>query len=195
MKRKRKLFMNLCLIVLLVYMLVFRIGDLYFTQTGLLRVHERAIHRGPSEEILIWHENPDGMGLVVGLLADGSYSAFTTERAGGIFQRYTGGCLLRYDEDVVVCIFTKQKCVLIVSWNPEIKEVYFQYEAGKGHYGPNAEKLQEETVTLDRRGFAFLDLYGKETVQGQISPYTEYIEGRDADGNVVWTSGVNLFPH
>lgn len=194
MKRKRKLFVNLCLIGLLVYMLVFRIGDLYFTQKGLLHAHERAIHRGPSEEILVRHENPDGMGLVVGLLADGSYSAFTTERVGRIFLTYAGGGVLKPDEDVSISIYTEPRCVLIVSGNPEIKEVYFQYVVGKGHYGPNAEKLQEETVTLDRRGFAFLDLYGKETVQGQISPYTEYIEGRDADGNVVWTSGVNLIP-
>ena len=195
MKRKRKLFVNLCLIGLLVYMLVFCIGDLYFTQTGLLRVHERAIHRGPSEEILVQHENPDGMGLVVGLLEDGSYSAFTTERVGRIFLTSAGGGVLKPYEDVSISIYTEPRCVLIVSCNPEIKEVYFQYVVGKGHYGPNAEKLQEETVTLNHSGFAFLDLYGKETVQGQISSYTEYIEGRDADGNVVWTSGVNLLPH
>ena len=96
MSRKKKLAVNLGLIVLLGYLLL-NINDLYFSQKDLLRVHERANHYGPSEEILVCHENPEGLGLVAGRLEDGNFSAFTTERAFGIFIRSTGGGMLPLD--------------------------------------------------------------------------------------------------
>lgn len=186
MSRKKKLAVNLGLIVLLGYLLL-NINDLYFSQKDLLRVHERANHYGPSEEILVCHENPEGMGLVAGRLEDGNFSAFTTERAFGIFVRSTGGGILPSSEDVTIWMCTKQQCTLIVSQNPAIKEVYFQYKAEKDPYG--SDIIVEETVVLDSRGFAFLDDYGKQKYEGRITGYTEYVEGRDADGTILWTSG------
>ena len=103
----------------------------------------------------------------------------TTERAFGIFVRSTGGGILPSSEDVTIWMCTKQQCTLIVSQNPAIKEVYFQYKAEKDPYG--SDIIVEETV--------FLDDYGRQKYEGRITGYTEYVEGRDADGTILWTSG------
>ncbi len=81
-KRIRHIIRNLA-ILLVLGLLVFHLYGLYFSQEKLHRANERAMHYGPSDEILYRYTGKDGYGFIVSRCGDEGLSITSTRRILG----------------------------------------------------------------------------------------------------------------
>lgn len=197
MNRVKKAAIYILLSAAILYVIIC-LSDIYFTQRELFDANERGGHYGPSEEILVVEQNPDGYGIVVGRLEDGGYSILEMKRKWGVFWGMPGGGIIGRHylrQDVEVVFLSRTKCILIMSQNRNIKEVYFELRIKDGE---DILYEKETAVSLDENGFAFLDSYDETADIDFLNDYhiydmlPAYMEGRDADGNVIWELQRNL---
>lgn len=191
MKRGKQIIIFLLLIVLCAGISFCRQG-LYFTEEGAFHSVETGLHYGPSEEILLTYDREDGSEIIVGRWMDG-LSVVPVERYLGIFWRMPRGTMvegyrsMQYDVDGLV---TAENWILGLSRLSEVTEIYCLVVV----YDEEERKeviAADVTFPVNEKGFFCqkLDLEPVETTDYSYS--IGYLEGRNADGDVVFRHGTD----
>ncbi len=189
MSRVKKTIIYLLVSAFLLYYLTGVFG-LFLTPENLMRANEKGMHYGPSE-ILMKHKTPDGHCIMVGKLENG-YSIFEMERILGIFWGRSKHIHEDFNEaydfqNHRVYFSSDTRTLVVMLQNTDVRELDFE-----GRFERNHITVWEDVVTIpvSKDGMAVLDMSEMLGDTGELNlnapdPYS--LEGRDAEGNVIYT--------
>lgn len=189
MSRVKKTIIYLLVSAFLLYYLTGVFG-LFLTPENLMSANEKGLHYGPSE-ILMKHETPDGHCIMVGKLENG-YSIFEMERLLGIFWVRSKHTHENFNEahdfqNHRVYFSSNTRSLVIILQNKDVRELDFE-----GRFERNHITVWEGTLTLpvSEDGLVSVEMsqiLGDAGEMNLNAPYPYSLEGRDAEGNVIYT--------
>jgi len=191
MSRTKKTIINLALVLLFaVYIFVFFLpqNNYFYSLEEMFELKMRGSLYGPGGSIIMTHESPDGHSFVAGKYED-EFIMMEAARKG---IWWTPERMQFWDDangmavEGAAFFMPGAKIVFGYSRVPETVEVeyLFQYISP----GKNAAVLTD-TAEVNEEGFFFCDYYERyKDVKTDID-WCTYIEGRNADGEVIWSCG------
>lgn len=192
MSRKMQILRNILLIIagLSLVLLYFIWKGYYFSKDSLFDRWEEIYHYGPAEKILLDYTTPEGKSMVFAKYED-RVGTMYCEKAGP-FWKLAYGATVHVGHDNEKWKngegYQSGHIMAAYGWTPheETKEVFFYMRENI-----TDEKHLTDTVPVDRDGFFFKNYYDEykdsEIIRGLVM--MPYLEGRDAEGNVIWRSG------
>lgn len=179
MKRKKQIGICFLSVVLLCFVHI-RVQDLYFSPEAVYDAYEKGYHREPYKGIVLEYETETGK-MLVGLQSDGLLFAPVEQR--GVFWtlRENGTHGLWKSTGTIDGIFVDCIYYAGICKDAEITEVtcvYGQWEEG------GSWKLRKSSGRTDENGVFFLEVDMLEN-----EPYVHFVEGRNQDGEVIYTAG------
>jgi hypothetical protein len=188
MNRKKEIIIFIILIPLLLFSFM-RLGEYHFSAEDVFYACEKGLLYGPSEKILGEYEIEEGGKLIVGK-CQGNLSVIPVQRAFGVLWKLKSGGVVNGLVDcknVVTARLFRGGKVMGLAAQKEISEVYCRIEYGD--YGNDENpSIQEMTMTVDQDGF-FYGIWSTQ-IQEDTFQYIAYIEGRNAQGNVIYQDGM-----
>lgn len=179
MKRKREL---LFYIVLLLGLSCFYIQQkhLYFSLEDVFYACERGLRSGPSEEILLQYDLAEGGVMVVGRQEEGLF-AVPAEKTHLFFWRMKSGAVdgaFPIEDGSIKGYIMREGKFIGLSRCPDVTEVSFVAEDWE------KEKWKKFDCAVGEKGFLLC-----ETGMNGWDSTVVYLEGRNAEGEVIFVSG------
>jgi len=192
MSRKIQIAKNvfIILIVLAMYMFTMMWAGGFLSKEALFEHWERANHYGPAEKILLNYETPDGRAVIFAKYKDNFYFR-SCEKKGLLWREARGpNGIITVDSDGAKkgsgFYSNFINAVYGMTSVEETNEIFFYMDADFIENKPLVD-----VVEVGEDGFFFKKydderLTYTDTIAGTDIPY---LEGRDAEGNVMWESG------
>ena len=191
MSRTKKTVINiLILAVTLLYVVTFALPhNGYFSSLEeMLELELEGLYYGECEKILKTYETPAGNGMAIGI-CDGYLAAcegnkvllwwkmddiYSWTNNSGLYKNGIGGFIEGVN---AVCGYTT---------DTETVEVMYYANV---IVSPEKKETIIDIVPVDENGFFFGEYYERFENEKVDGGYCVYLEGRDAEGNVIWTAG------
>ena len=191
MSRKFQIARNILIILLVVgmYMLTLMWGGGFLTKEALFEHWERINHYGPAEIILLDYTTPEGKSMVFAKYDDG-VAAMGCEKEGLFWKLSNSATYVGKNDEAWKNGEGYQSGHIFAAygWTPhkETEEVFFYLRENVID-----EKHLVDSVQVDHNGFFFKSYYDeyKNKEMRSLNVMMPYLEGRDAEGNVIWRSG------
>lgn len=181
MKRKKQIIGCILIIGLLCFMHI-RVQDLFFTPEGVFTAYEEGHHREPYKGIVLAYETDYGK-MLVGQQPDGLL--FTpVEQVGPLWklrEQNTHG-LHKMNNDLNGLIVDWKHCIGVCR-DPEVVEVTCVYGQWQGEPS-KLWALRDSSGPVDENGVFML-----EVDLAQYEPAGTFLEGRNAEGEIICTYG------
>lgn len=192
MSRKFQIARNILIILLVagMYMLTLMWGGEFLTKEALFEHWEKSKHYGPAEKILLDYTTPEGKSMVFAKYED-RVGTMYCEKDGPFWKLATGATVYVGRDDETWKNGTGYQSGHILAaygWTPheETEEVFFYMRENI-----TDDKHLTDTVPVNNDGFFFrsyYDEYKDKKIRADLV-MMPYLEGRDAEGNVIWRSG------
>lgn len=191
MSRKIQILRNILLILagLSLVMMYFMWNGYYFSKEALFRNWEKLYHYGPAEKILLDYTTPEGNSMVFAKYEDGVGTMYCKKT--GPFWKLSNGATVNVSGNGAWADgegYQSGHIMAAYGWTPheETEEVFFYMRENILD-----EKHLVDSAPVDHNGFFFKSYYeeckDKAIRAGLVM--MPYLEGRDAEGNVIWRSG------
>ena len=171
-------------------LLYFMWNGFYFSKDALLSDWEKSNHYGPSQRVLLDYTTPDGESLVFVKYENG-VGVMSCQRIGFMWKQgsrdmYMNGSQEHFHNGVA---YQSGQIKAVYGWTPyeETEEVFFYFREDI-----TDARHVTGTAAVDGSGFFFESCYDAYS-DAEIIDTTfmaPYLEGHDAEGNVLWRSGI-----
>jgi len=174
------------LILLFLGFAFMRVTNFFFTMDALYTANERGQRYGPSDEIVAtWEE--DGKTIMVGKWQDSLFLAQGEKVLGLLWRNAEVGQILGWGTKLNVVFGFTEETVYGLSRQEDIATVYVRVVYMVEEEASEFYKTKDVTIPVSDDGFFITQV--DQRSQGPHLTFAQYVEGYNAEGDVVYTYG------